>query len=175
MLLSGGVKILLLVVGRDGKFLEVLVELVVLGLKPCLVALGLTVASSPVLALLFKLSQIVLKTAVLVVEASNLGVELFDRSSESLLGCFEGRSLALFILSVTNHGVDLNHILFVLLLLGLQLRLFDVKLDGKLVGLLGNFSLGGLSISKLFRLGGDLLLEGFLLVDHLLDIVVSAN
>ena len=86
------------------------------------------------------------KTVVLVFEFINLGFEIFDLSSELFLGHFECRGLALFIIDVTNHRVDLDHVLFVLLLLGLQFRLLDGKLNSQLIGLFLHFSLNDLRV-----------------------------
>lgn len=108
-------------------------------------------------------------------EAINLLVAIGNVLGELLLTGLECVGLALLVLLGANQRLDLDLVLLVLLLEGLELGLLLEELQLQLVGLLGELSLGRLCLGELFGLGAQLTLQLILLVDHLLDVVVSAD
>ena len=96
-------------------------------------------------------------------------------NKQLVLGCLECSRFALLVLLSALHSPDLDQVLLILLLQSLELGLFVKELQLVLVSLLSDLSLGGFSLSEELSLGGEFLLKLLLLIDHFLDVIVSAN
>ena len=135
----------------------------------------LTVLTLPLRAGLIQVLLLTVELIILLLKIIDGCVQVGDLLVELGLLRLKRIGLALLVLLCPHQRVDLNQVLLVLLLQRLELGLLRVEADLEQVGFLLDLLLSLLDVSELLGLGGELLLELLLLVDHLLHIVVSAN
>ncbi len=105
----------------------------------------------------------------------DLLVELVDLSLQSDDVALQVLRLALLVFVLSGNLVDLDTILLIFLLQGLELGLFLLHCDSGLIVLLDSFVLGDFSLSKGIAPGSQLAFKSVLLVDHLLNVVVGVD